>query len=59
MRLDDQEESHNIEDRRSGYRGGGFDDIPNVVPGTEPKPDGYSTVTFDLGENGGTAILIS
>ena len=24
MRLDDQEESHNIEDRRSGYRGGGF-----------------------------------
>ena len=25
-----------------------YDDIPNVVPGTEPKPDGYSTVTFDL-----------
>ena len=32
-----------------------YDDIPNVVPGTEPKPDGCSTVTFDLGENGGTA----
>ena len=31
-----------------------YDDIPNVVPGTEPKPDGYSTVTFDLDGKGDT-----
>ena len=33
-----------------------YEDVPDVVtPEDGDKPDGYSTVTFDLGENGGTA----
>ena len=35
-----------------------YDDIPNVVPGTEPKPDGYSTITFDLDGKGDTMDAI-